>query len=120
VIKSSQVRVLIVDDNQLHAQALKRALERRHDVRTALTVKEALYELERELPDTVVCGFEHGAEDSIGLLRTITRHHPSIRRVLCAASRPDEWVALVQDKLIDVALARSTSADQLIAAIERA
>jgi DNA-binding NarL/FixJ family response regulator len=119
MIKSSTVRVLIVDDNELNARALKRALGRRHDVKTALTAEEALGEVERATPDAVVCDFELGRETSAAFLRAITERFPTVRRVLYSASRPEQWGELVADKLIDIALAKPTSLDQLMAAIER-
>jgi DNA-binding NarL/FixJ family response regulator len=120
MIKSASVKVLIVDDNELNARALKRALSRRHEVRTTQTAEEALAMVERDPPDAVVCDFELGQGTSAGFLRLITEQFPSVRRVLYSASRPEQWVQLVAEKLIDIALAKPTSLDQLMAAIERA
>jgi DNA-binding NtrC family response regulator len=113
------VRVLIVDDNDLNARALKRALGRRHHVRTTRSAEEALAELDRDPPDVVVCDFELGTHTATALLRTVTAQHPRIRRVLYSASLPERWSELVTEKLIDIALGKPTSIDQLFAALER-
>jgi DNA-binding NtrC family response regulator len=119
VIKWATVRVLIVDDNELHAHALKRSLSGRHDVRTARSAGEALAALAHDPPDAVVCDVELGEESAAGLFRAITTDHPSVRRVLYSASRPEQWVELVEQKLIDIALAKPSSLDQLMAVLER-
>ncbi len=119
MIKLCTVRVLIVDDNELNARALKRVLSPRHEVRVVSSADQALLEVARDPPDAVVCDFELGTHTSTELLRAITAQHPSVRRVLYSASQPERWGELIADKLIDIALGKPTSIEQLFAAIER-
>ena len=52
-------------------------------------------------------------------LRTVTTRYPRVRRVLYSASLPERWSELVGEKLIDIALGKPTSIDQIFAALER-
>jgi DNA-binding NtrC family response regulator len=119
MVKLCPVRVLIVDDNELNARALKRALNRRHHVRTVHSADQALAEIERDPPEVVVCDFELGTHTATELLRTVTTRFPGIRRVLYSASLPERWSELVAEKLIDIALGKPTSIEQIFAALER-
>jgi DNA-binding NarL/FixJ family response regulator len=111
------VIVLVVDDSELTTRAIRRALCSRFQVMIANSVAQALSEIERREPDVVVCDFELGDATATDLLRIITERWPKIRRVLYSASRPELWGLLVDEKLIDVALAKPSTRDQLLAAI---
>lgn len=110
--------VLIVDDNELNARALQRALKRRHQVRIAFTSAAALQEVLSRRPDVILCDFELGDETCTGFLRVVTSDHPGIRRILYSASRPELWNELVQEKLIDGAIAKPATTDSIVDAIE--
>jgi CheY-like chemotaxis protein len=111
------VEVLIVDDNELNTRALKRALGRSHHVRIATSAAAALAAVRAQCPDVILCDFELGDHTCTELLRVVTREWPRVRRVLYSASRPELWTELVDDKLIDAALAKPVTTDVLMAAI---
>jgi CheY-like chemotaxis protein len=110
--------ILIVDDNALNARALQRVLKVRHHVRVATTPTAALHEVQRHRPDVIICDFELGEETCAGFLRIVSKSQPGIRRVLYSASRPELWQELVDDRLIDAAIAKPASTQQIVDALE--
>jgi DNA-binding NtrC family response regulator len=113
------VDVLIVDDNEMNARALQRALKNRHQVRIATTSAAALAEVVSRCPDVIVCDFELADETCAGFLRAVTSDHPGVRRILYSASRPELWSELVDEKLIDGSIAKPATTESIIEAIER-
>lgn len=118
VVSLSRRRILIVDDQVLVARALQRQLRQASfDVSIAATKEEALASIASQPPHVVVCDFELGADTSSRLLETLAREHPSIRRVLFSASRPELWRHLVERDLVHATLMKPCSPQELIAAI---
>jgi CheY-like chemotaxis protein len=111
------VEVLIVDDNELNTRALQRVLGRSHQVRVATSAEAAMRVLRDWRPDVILCDFELGDHTCTELLRVVTRELPGVRRVLYSASRPELWTELIDDKLIDAALAKPVTTDALLAAL---
>jgi DNA-binding NtrC family response regulator len=109
--------VLVLDDNELNVKALSRVLRSRHTVRVAMSSAEAMAQVEVRRPDVVLCDFELGEETSVNFLRAMTAQHPGMRRILYSASRPELWRELVREQLIDLALSKPVSIEELLASI---
>jgi CheY-like chemotaxis protein len=111
--------ILIVDDNALNARALQRVLKVRHHVRVATTSSAALNEVKARRPDVIICDYELGEETCAGFLRIVSSHHPGVRRLLYSASRPELWQELVDQHLIDAAIAKPASTQQIVDALDK-
>jgi DNA-binding NtrC family response regulator len=111
------MNVLIVDDDELNCQALRRSLRAFHSIATARTVADALAQIRAAEPDAILCDVELDGEMATELLRTIGREHPRVRRILYSGTTPDRLASFVSDGLAERALEKPAIIEQILAAI---
>jgi DNA-binding NtrC family response regulator len=78
--------VLLVDDDEDVLGPTAELLRTRHEVRVANGLREAVDQLVRRVPDTIVCDFDLPPYRGDVLLGLVAREHPEVRRVLYTAS----------------------------------
>jgi DNA-binding NtrC family response regulator len=116
--RMTEVLVLVVDDEE-------DVLDSVHDslrflgcrVATAMTVAGARAAIARETPQIAICDWNLAGERSEALLRALPYE---VGRVLLSASARDEWEHLVEEGVVDVALAKPFDLDGLKAALATA
>ncbi len=80
---TSATKLLLVDDEELLLKALRLPLGRHCEVACALTIDEALAELEKGTFDVVMSDFDlHDRMNGVEFLALISERFPLIRRVL--------------------------------------
>jgi len=75
-------RIVIVDDHPVMREGLQELLLQHPDLQVcgqADTIANALAEVDRSKPDTVVLDLTLGAEDGVDLIRRLRETHPTIR-----------------------------------------
>jgi CheY-like chemotaxis protein len=77
-----KLNVLLVIDNEVAARAMTKQLSARCEVRTASNLREAIDELVRRVPDTIVTKLELPPYRGDVLLSMVAREHPGVRRIL--------------------------------------
>ncbi|QXJ21891.1 response regulator transcription factor [Actinomadura graeca] len=91
------IRVLIVDDHALFAEALSARLQREHDLvilPVAADVRRALALAATERPRVLVLDMTLGAESGLDVLDRVRTSHPDVRVVVLTAT--DDLDTLVQ------------------------
>lgn len=91
------IRVLIVDDHTLFAEALTARLSREPDLvilPVAADTRRALALVATERPQVIVLDMMLGAENGLDVLDQVRRHHPEVRVVVLSAM--SEVDAIVQ------------------------
>jgi DNA-binding NtrC family response regulator len=109
--------VLVVDDDELSRQALRRALRAYHSVSTAGSIAEALQQIESAEPDVLLCDYELDGELATELLRAVGETHPRVRRILYSGMMPERLRSFVTDGLAERALGKPAVIDEILAAI---
>jgi DNA-binding NarL/FixJ family response regulator len=116
------LRILVVDDQLLYAEAISvllRQQERMEVVGVAGDGKEAI-ELVSELrPDLVLMDIQMPRLDGISATRWIRHRVPSTRVLVMTALTGDEHVALALQAGADACIKKFSSAGDLLTAIER-
>jgi len=79
-----KLNVLLVIDNEIAARAITQQLGARCEVRTATNLREAIDELVRRVPDTIVTKLDLPPYRGDVLLSMVAREHPHVRRILFA------------------------------------
>ena len=92
--------VLVVDDEEQVARAVKRTLEGRYRVDTASNVHEALHKLFKKEYYAVVTDFQMPGHDGIWLLALVRDLFPWVRRVLHSGSDPADLAVHVDSGLV--------------------
>lgn len=117
LVPRARPSVLIVEDQRCVGRGLQRLLRADCDVRLCASPREALAEIDRQLPDVVLCDYELGTDTSVAMLEELTHQHPGVRRVLYSASRPELWQHLIERRLIHQSLMKPGTREQLLAAV---
>jgi DNA-binding NarL/FixJ family response regulator len=115
------IRVLIVDDHLLFAEAIKLTLEEGgHDVILASTGHEAIETVRREQPDVVL--MDIGLPDRSGLAvgRDILAEHPAIKIVVVTSLEDDQAVREAVRSRFHGYLTKHTKLSQFVGAVETA
>lgn len=91
------IRVLIVDDHRVFADALQSRLSVEPDlavVGTAATVESAITAVDLRHPDVTIVDLELGGDDGIGLIERLRARDPGTHVVVVTAQ--DDWQAAVE------------------------
>lgn len=109
--------LLLVDDEPRFARGFQRSLSQAHSVRIAHSKKEALEELQKKVPNVLVCDYQVDWQSTEDLLQYVKDHYPSVRRVLYSFSRIEIWCDLLHRKLVHAAVPKSAPRGQLLDAL---
>ena len=109
--------VLYIDDDADTAQAVASLLRIFHDVRFAVGVQETVAELQRRVPDVVLCDLEMPPFRGYAILAMIRREHPSVRRILFTGSPPRAWMHVLEEQLAHVVIRKPGGIQELLEAI---
>jgi hypothetical protein len=109
--------LLLVDDEPRFARGFQRSLSQAHSVRIAHSKKEALEELQRKVPNVLVCDYQVDWQSTEDLLQYVKDNYPSVRRVLYSFSRIEIWCDLLHRKLVHAAVPKSAPRGQLLDAL---
>jgi hypothetical protein len=109
--------LLLVDDEPRFARGFQRSLSQAHSVRIAHSKKEALEELQRKVPNVLVCDYQVDWQSTEDLLQYVKDNYPSVRRVLYSFSRIEVWCDLLHRKLVHAAVPKSAPRGQLLDAL---
>jgi DNA-binding NtrC family response regulator len=116
----TRARVLILDDDQDLALCLHDALElRHHQVRVAHDLDTARSELDAQPPDVFLVDLFIGARRSDTFIATVNRTLPWVRCILISGSEPSAWRHLVEQGMVEAALKKPFTTDELLALVER-
>jgi DNA-binding NarL/FixJ family response regulator len=118
------VRILIVDDQKLFAESLKKVLLAEDasvtSVSLALNGEEALQKLREDLPDVVLMDIHMPVMDGIEATRLIHRKYPSVKILMLTTFGYDEYVKAAIDKGAVGYLLKDISSTELLASIRAA
>jgi DNA-binding NtrC family response regulator len=82
----TQVKVLVVDDDDLFRRAIRKELNRMgYSVRTAETSQKALAEVQSFPPDVLLLDIKLPDQSGLQLLQVLKDHHPSIEVIMLTA-----------------------------------
>jgi DNA-binding response OmpR family regulator len=116
--RMTELFVLVVDDEEDVLDTVRDSLRFLGcRVATAMTLDEARAVLARDLPQIAICDWNLAGERSEPLLRELPY---DVGRVLLTASAREEWQHLVEEGVVDVALAKPFDLDGLKAALATA
>jgi DNA-binding NarL/FixJ family response regulator len=118
-----RIRVLIVDDHQMFADAIEALLATKDDVEIvgiASSGEEALEKCRADVPDVVLMDLDFPGIDGIQATRSITREHPECKVVIVTASRSDEAVAQSIEAGAIGYVPKTEAADRLVDAVRLA
>lgn len=112
-------RILVVDDDRAHSEALARALRRQHEVVVTDGPAAALAVLERESFDIVISDYSMPGGDGIGLLGAIRERWPTVRRLLVSSGDVPPLEAAEASGLVEAYFAKPVFLGALTKEIER-
>jgi DNA-binding NtrC family response regulator len=79
--------VLVVDDDVAEACAVARVLRKRHLVRIAVGLRDAVHEIAKRVPDVIIAAYEMPPYRGDALLAMVADEHPEVRRILFKHAR---------------------------------
>jgi len=116
--------ILIVDDQKLFADSLKKVLlsedKTVEDVALAYNGAEALAEMQKKIPDVVLMDIHMPVMDGIEATRLIHRKYPGVKILMLTTFGYDEYVKAALDKGAVGYLLKDISSDELRASIRAA
>jgi DNA-binding NarL/FixJ family response regulator len=117
------LRVLIVDDQKLLTDSLKRVLASEKDIETvrlAANAEEAIAEVQRNSYDVILMDIHLPKQNGIEATRIIHQNFPETKILMLTAFGYDEWVkAAMQNGAVGYLL-KDISSDELLSAIRAA
>jgi two-component system, OmpR family, phosphate regulon response regulator PhoB len=111
-------KVLLVDDDEDVLTAIAAILTLAgYAVEEADGIVAARAQMERAIPDVVICDWDLGGETSTSFLLDLAAARPAIGRVLLSGSPFADLEALVETGAVHVALMKPSNVAEVLAAI---
>jgi DNA-binding NarL/FixJ family response regulator len=120
---SDPIRVLIIDDHRMFADALQLLLRGEKGIdlaATAATAEEALAISDSMQPDVVLMDIDLPGIDGIEATRLIRQRHPEVSVVIITAYQQPDVIAAAIDAGASGYVPKTHAADELVSVIRRA
>jgi len=122
-VSDAQIRVLIIEDHLMFAEALQAALDGTDDIAVAdaaATAAEGLDAARRSSPDVVLMDYRLPDGDGVETARAIKAEHPKARVVMLTAAASDDVLRQAIAAGCSGYLTKDQSVDQLLVAVRAA
>ncbi len=119
----SSIRVLIVEDQSMFAEALARLIDEESDlesVGSVATAHDAIAATRREVPDVVLMDYALGADDGLATAREIKRAHPETKVVMLTGFTEASVMVAAIEAGCSGFITKNQAADELVRGIRRA
>lgn len=118
-----ELRILLVDDHLVFAQALEVVLSLERDIKVLGIITDgirAVETAEREVPDVVLLDYHLPSLNGIGVLRKIREQHPDTKVVLLTSETSDEIVLDAIEAGASGYLSKNQAVREVVAAVRAA
>lgn len=115
------IKLLIVDDSEIHIIGIKTLLKNETDIHIigeAYTVKETMEQITKEIPDMILLDISLESEsDGIDLAYRIQKQYPSIHTIILSHYKDIHYIISALHARVRGYLAKDTRPEQLLGAI---